>query len=856
VRTGTRPPSLAYVGAVRLKARTLAGIIGLLALVAWASARALVPEPGRVERLARARNLRSEGQPDRAEALLLAQPAADAAERAASLGLLGRLSLDRGDLAMAQQRLEQAIVAGRAANLDEGAVDDALALSYLLSELRGDLAGAARVLDDIEPLVSRVPLARARLSYQRGLLAFNTGELGAALGLFRSAGDTAGSDQRTLHFAREMEAFALASLGRFEASLALMAALALPAESTACERADRAANRGFLAFLTHEAERGEAPAERVLLREMRTQFDRAAQESERCGDPQRRKNAAINLGLAALAESDAAGARRHLQDARGLTLEDRKLLAWELELAGRLALSEGDSQTAESTFRRSVSLADAAFDLAWSYRAQWGLGRALRARGDLEAASTSFEQAEQSLNKLLQSHAPLSLDQSAFLAGRDGALREWLEVLVARAEVPRAHAVARRAIARAQRQAAQPGGSGALSAEQRQRMQRELGTYRALRAELDAQTKTDWAKSARALAEAQTERKVLQQQALAALDRAYAFEPMLEEPAITSPARGVLELTYFPVQGAWLAFSATSKGVLVELVAAANEAELSTRLLAPFTELIRSHAQVAIRTYGASSQVDFHALPFDGHPLIEGRTVVYPLEGAAQDARLDAQTALVLVDPSASFADSEAERQTVSRVVGARGQLRTLAVSTRETLLSELEHASFFHFGGHALAAAHDPLSSRLLLGRDQALSVADVLSLSRAPHEVVLAACESGKPSSSAGPVGLSLAAAFVARGARHVAATTRPVSNQSAQEVVKLLYQGLEQGLTLPLALAQAQRALLQDAPSLDAAAFRLWTNSTEPPHDSQTLCDACKTQRDSVAERDSLRAFAPRP
>lgn len=829
------------------KAHHLAGTLCLFAVVGWALRGALPFHASVADRLAAARELRTQGALERAEATLRDVHSGDQAEQSAVLGLLGRISMDRGDLEKAQRHLTAAFEKGRAAMLHEQAIDDALALAYLLSELRNDLASAASILRQAESLAQELPAARARLSYQQGLLAFNTGELSTALTLFRSAAEGAGDDARSRLFASEMEAFTLSSLGRFDAALTLIRSLAPLSGSSACEDADRSANRGFVAFLGFEALRDQVPKDAARLRDMRREFEQAAQASQRCGDPQRRKNAEVNLGLVALAESDAQRAREHLRAAQALEVEDRKLRAWELELEGRLLLLERNFAQAETTFRRADELARAAYDLAWSYRAQWGLGEALYGARQLDGAIRAFEVAEQSLNELLRSHAPLSLDQSAFLGGRDGALRSQVRTLLERGDVTSAHLVVRRAVARAQRQAAQVGGHAALSSAERERVQRELGVYRALRAQLDGQAREDWRKSARALDEARTQRKALEQRAVAALDRAYAQSPVAE--AAAGPTRqGVLQLTYFPAQPEWLAFAATSEKVWAERVSEGSVADRTSKLLVPFADAIRRASVVSVQTYGDASRLDVHALSFDGRPLLQRVHVIYPLDGGAPQSGISDRS-LSLVDPGEVFEAADAERTTVKRALATRGPVNSLSTPSRAQLMSELEKSAFFHFGGHAVSVPYDPLSSRLLLGKDGALSVADVLSLARAPKEVVLAACESGAPSSHTGPVGLSLAAAFVARGAQSVIATSRPVSNQSARRFVDAFYRGIEQGLTFSGAFVRAQRDLMQDAPQLDVGAFRLWTHATEYSYDRQIRCEACVAQREPALERFGL-------
>jgi len=770
--------------------------------------------------IARARALRAAGERDAATRLLAAAFAAFApADRTVARGLLGRLALDRGDLALARRELNLTITDARTAALPEEGAEAAFVLVYLEAELAHDLRAARAALAEGEKLVGSTPRARAKLAYHAALVAFHAEDARRAVHLFRTAereAERLGDTKLTRH-SRELLALTLGGLGRFDAALSVAErGLAPAALHDACERSDAHANAGWLAFMALEphVQRGEREE---LESRVDDHFADALEDALRCDDSLRVRNAWVNRGLGAWARRDLADARASLEKARGIACaHDPRLAAWELELEGRIALASQAARAAERVFRRELALAETALDEAWAFRAATGLGQALYAQGRLAAARGAFLDAEERLDRLSR-RLPLSLDQSAFLAARDHSARGLVSVELALGRTAQALVAARRTIARSYSQSA----SEVVDPD-------ALERYRALSSELAALCLDDWQLSDTGLARARAAREPLRAALTAALDAAYGEGTEPHPTAQLTLPSHVVALTFFPLPEGWAAFASTGKGTrAVRLTAVEPRArDVSTdALLAPFSDLIHATTHVEVRSYGASVAIDVHALSFEGRPLIASHTVSYVHDGPRAAQHRGADRAVLVVDPDGTLKGARAERTQVAEALAARGMVvQMLANASRPSLVASLENASFLHFAGHGTRTLGDPLETKVTLAERGALSVADVLALHRAPERVVLAACESGAQLSDDGPAALSLASAFLSRGSRQVIAATRPVVDAEARELVRHLYLAFARGAELGEALASAQRTLLQVTPSADWAAFRLWTEPLE--------------------------------
>jgi CHAT domain-containing protein len=181
----------------------------------------------------------------------------------------------------------------------------------------------------------------------------------------------------------------------------------------------------------------------------------------------------------------------------------------------------------------------------------------------------------------------------------------------------------------------------------------------------------------------------------------------------------------------------------------------------------------------------------------------------------------VIADPTDALPHARAEGAEVSRALSSLGSVALLsgAQASREAVLAALPASSFLHFAGHGRLGRAGPLDQQLQLSGQSALTLSDVLALSRAPTHVVLSACDAGSAAEeSTLPRALSLAQAFAARGTRQVVAPVRPVDDAATARVITLLYRAYAQSRDLVSALRETQLALASESGS-PATSFRAW-------------------------------------
>nr|WP_240806708.1 CHAT domain-containing protein [Polyangium spumosum] len=256
----------------------------------------------------------------------------------------------------------------------------------------------------------------------------------------------------------------------------------------------------------------------------------------------------------------------------------------------------------------------------------------------------------------------------------------------------------------------------------------------------------------------------------------------------------------------------------------ASPSERADAWLAPFRSALAGARRVRLVLPAELAEVDVHALPLDGAPLIERAAVVYSLDLAPRPAPSDVgATAVVIVDPTEDLPGARGSAGAVVAALQSRGlrvvELRGQA-ATHDAVRDALEMPSvrIVHYAGHATFDGPDGLEASLRLARRGRFSVADVMALSRVPDVVVLAGCDTARAAASlAESGGLGLAHAFLLKGARAALATPRPMGDALAEQATRLLYaEPIERDPAT--ALRAATRALRLVSPELDWAALRL--------------------------------------
>ncbi|MFP5346144.1 MAG: CHAT domain-containing protein [Actinomycetes bacterium] len=143
--------------------------------------------------------------------------------------------------------------------------------------------------------------------------------------------------------------------------------------------------------------------------------------------------------------------------------------------------------------------------------------------------------------------------------------------------------------------------------------------------------------------------------------------------------------------------------------------------------------------------------------------------------------------------------------------------ATAANVSAALDGATLAHLSAHGSLRSDNPMFSSLQLA-DGPFTVYDLERIERAPHHVVLAACDTGQSHVVAGNEILGFTAALLGGGACTLVAPVVPVADSETLRLMQAYHDGLRLGLGSAQALADAQHALADDdhASRASAAAF----------------------------------------
>ncbi len=238
-------------------------------------------------------------------------------------------------------------------------------------------------------------------------------------------------------------------------------------------------------------------------------------------------------------------------------------------------------------------------------------------------------------------------------------------------------------------------------------------------------------------------------------------------------------------------------------------ARLDACLLQPLPEL-------ADRPLVVVPTGSLQCLPWAVLPSCSGRAVtVAPSATTWHAARGRAVPAArgVLVAAGPTLPGAVSEVHAVADVHGVRPLLPPDAGV--DQVLAGMEGAALVHLAAHGRLAAHNPLFSDVLLA-DGPMLAYDVERLQRAPHTVVLAACESARSVVCAGDELLGLGSVFLAAGTCQLIAPVLPVRDAETVAVMVAFHRLLAAGRSAADALATVQAKLADDAVAAAAVSF----------------------------------------
>ncbi|MBI4511951.1 MAG: CHAT domain-containing protein [Deltaproteobacteria bacterium] len=756
-------------------------------------------------------------------------------DRARALGLIARIELSRGHSEEAIAALREGRPLYRGSGRISDAFDDAMLLAYTLVQYGPRYGEARKVLEEAAAEAAGYPDGKARLPYYQGFVAARTGDVRTALGSFREAHARASrlGMARLTRAVRQELAELFQALGRW--GDALQELKAARAETTGltgpCEEPDLLTNMGWVALLSREPGANQAggfPAPSPLLEQALGLYEKS------CPDPHRKGNVLLNLALAALQEGRPQDALARLALARqALSSPSASIQLWWLDIEGRVALLEKKPKVAQSLYERLSRLAEANLSPEASWRAALGSARALRDQRKIGPSLEAYAKAEALLDDQ-RLWVPVGEGRDTFLAGKEQSAMERVALLLTAGRADEALLAARRSRSRVLLALQRADRLGQLAPEARARWEEAIGAYRRERAALDVEAASDWQLSSERLALVLEQRKSREGRLKAVLDEAFRAlsgnSSKEHEVTFRQPGPGELLVAYHPIPGGHAVLAADGAGVVAEHIGivdpAASAAVMADTLLGPISTRLEKARKLLVLPHGALVDVDFHALPWNGKPLVSSKIVEYPLDLPARAVAQGgvesvATTALVVGDPLGDLPVAGREAEAVAAALGVAWKPTLLrgSAATSGKVLDLLGSASLFHYSGHGMQAGRDGLDSALLLSEGGRITVGDVLALSRVPKVVVLSGCETAR-APSPGPTSMGLAHAFLLAGAQGVVAATRPVGDTLASQVTTMFYRvmGANDSLDVGTVVGRAQAELAERSPTSDWAAFRV--------------------------------------
>lgn len=793
----------------------------------WVGTIGIVPSP-RPAWYAEAQALRQSGKLAEAEAKAEGGAGSDlVTERAAAEGLLARIALRRGQLDEAIRRFGLALDLDERAGLVSDRADDAFALAFMLHQRARRYGEAERVLADVRPHLASYPDGWAREPLYAGQLAWARGDTRDAMTQMATAMARAerlglGSVRRAAQEVRGMVACTAGSTRECVRSLReAERELTHANDATDCQRAEVLVSLGYA-----ELEEAQTMPEEAHPTLGQADTRALALLGQSCPDKYLHALAYEHLAMAAALAKDAAAARRHLADAKSFAPEPRidDAILW-LCIEGAIAELERTPSKALAAFDAALALARASDQRRYQWRALLGRARVLEAQGKNRDALAALLEAEAVLDDLVLL-VPLGEGRSGVASDGAESFRRAALLLLADGNASGALERIRHARGRVLRGLSLSARIANLEGSKRQRWNDAVASYREARAAIDEDAATDWKKSRAALDVVLRERTSKLATLRQELDQ--AMQIVSQGAPLRPPAWPEDETVLaFARLGAHVwGFVKEAKRTRAFRVESwdhdAPEEVLSQRLLEPAAGEITRAKRIRIVATEELLSVDIHALPLHGQPLLARAPVVYGTEvpEGATLAERPGERGLVVADPTADLPSARQEGSMVSAAWAPYRAVDTIVGSdaTSARVLEALPRATFFHYAGHATFQGREGAETSLPLASGSALTLADVFTLRRAPLQVVLSACESGRQTAASHEQAANMAHAFLMVGTDTVVAPVRNVGDDAARQLGRNLYVPRDGGLAVDLAVALRDAQLLAARDNVDGwKAFR---------------------------------------
>lgn len=781
----------------------------------------IAPEITRADRLMRA------GKLEAADRLIQGfLEVAEGAQRARATGLSARIHLRQGELPAAERLFETAIALDRRFGLISAEYQDRFALTYVRAYIGRDFGAAERLLSPLTALADQYPEGEAKRPYYAGLVALQTGAIGEASRSYAQAlqGATELNLRRQRIDARFVLVRLLRNLGRLSEAQELLSEFSPEhvADDPPCLAAERMYNAASHQLLLSQARGVAAPPG------LKAQLHSAAQTfRERCQKPVTQAMSAIDLASLLIDEGALSEANSWLDHAETQAAPYPATQLLVLRERARWAEAGATRGQAEAAWSRVGDWALRLGDVAgqrWAAQAQ---GRIAAARSDWANATVAFARATELIEAQL-AEIPFGEGRESFLAAHEALGRAHVLALLQQERNREAFEVARRSRARPLRALAWTGQVDRLPKASRSLWHTRLVAYQKARKRADAwhaEQPPPWTLTRRAhrmyKARAMEFDREVEERLQDAL-RVLGQTPSSDLPPLRlGPDDRALLL--FELDAGWLGFLATTDALKVATTTLSAPRPAAQALLNAHRAQLQTGRRFIVLPAGRMAQVDLHALPLGGEPLLSRGPVVYGLDIATRTATTSTQGSLVIAaDPDGTLRSVRSDAEVARSRLAA--DLRPVHVlsgpqASHAAVLRSLREAppDLFHFSGHAKSSGRDGWQAGLQLADRAWLTASDLLTLPMGPRVSVLAGCETSGLSRVGAVYGLGLAEALLLVGGETVISTSRPVQDAHGAALVRALY-GETWTLDPEQSLRRAQLKLRRSDASVDWAAFRV--------------------------------------
>ena len=226
---------------------------------------------------------------------------------------------------------------------------------------------------------------------------------------------------------------------------------------------------------------------------------------------------------------------------------------------------------------------------------------------------------------------------------------------------------------------------------------------------------------------------------------------------------------------------------------------LDTMLMAPLRGALQDRPLVVVPTGGLQS-LPWSILPScSGRPVTVSPSATLWHQATTRPGPPPGAPVVLVAGPGLPGATLEAE--TIAALYP--GSVRLVgAAATAPALSGAADGAALLHLAAHGSLRSDNPSFSSLQLA-DGPFTVYDLERLRRAPHHVVLAACDTGRAHTVAGDEILGFGAALLSGGTATLVAPVVPVPDGETVPLMRAYHLGLLAGHSSAAALASAQAA-----------------------------------------------------